>query len=990
LTLEGPNGVKRDLGSAALDSFGAFSRAILLDKNQAPGLYAVHARAANGEELAGSLRVGEFNPSNFIEGTEPPVAAPTAAKIDAKTGADLNRNAAALTVQLDKVTYRPGETARFVVQSPFPQAELTLAVVRHGILLKKTLLVTGFSPQISFTVTPDMAPNAAAEALLVRRGPPASQHDAPQASAASARIGFASFNVALDSKYLKIALAPEHDRIEPSGMQSVRVRVTDSAGRGVRAEAAAAVVNDAVLLADGYRFPDITKIVYADQPISTRFADNRDAAAFTTPIRPSEKGGGGLESAAAGTSVRASFKPIAFYDASIKTDASGNATVRFKVPDELTGWHVLATAFTQDARFGSAEATFLSTKPLATSALLPRFARPGDTFLGGVSVTNTRKLAGKVGISGVLGGDIAFVDKDNGTLSTTIFTAPIEEPTQAFLFPMVATGTKTGNAQFTTILGDARDAFIEPLAIRTSEVTTSTTETGVTNGKAAIPLTVDPRTPDNIGGLDVTLSSTLLPDAQEVVRAMSADEMPFATDIASRVSVAADAIVLDRRYKQQSELPVLQAMLSVNLEALRSLRRDDGAYALWPEAPDSDISSTASCAASLARARAAGASVDADIAKVRSFLLSRLNDPSREGGGTQEPRKSEIRLDALATLGILGDVRDDYLAQIYAQRKAFSLHDQVELARHLLKVSAWHARGTSLRDKLFERIENTGEGRNGGQAQAAALVIESHTRGEDADRAFRALLDLRNNGLWANPFDNARAMDALVAYAALQSVPPAFNATAQMPGQIAHARFHGYENETLSVHIPLAKLPRGNSAVIVSKTGAGALHYVVAYRHGVLGELPGVYGGIRLERIVRSAGDEKELARFGLSAPAGPLKLDANRVFEIEDRITTDHPIDQLVLNDPLPAGFEAANGASGNLTRAFDPGVDQGHIDYRRMYRDRVIAFARHLDAGVYAVRYLVRSATSGTFAWPGAQAHPENSPEDFGRSAAGMLVIR
>lgn len=995
LTLEGPNGAERDLGSASLDSFGAFSYAIALEKNQAPGLYTVHARAADGEELYGTLRVGEFNPSNFIEGGQEPVVVPTAANIDASAAAgDLGRTPTALPIQLDKATYRPGETAHVTVQSPYPQAELLLAVVRHGILLKKTVLVTGFAPQITFTVTSEMTPDAAAEAVLVRRGPPASDHDVPQVTAGLARIGFASFNVLLDTKYLKVALTPEHDRIEPSGMQSVRVHVTDVAGRGVRAEAAAAVVNDAVLQMNGYRFPDITKIVYAEQPISTRFADNRDAPALMAPMLPSEKGfgyRGGFEAAAAGSNMHAPFKPIAFYDAALRTDASGNATVRFKLPDELAAWHVLATAFTQDARFGNAEATFLSTKPLATSALLPQFVRPGDMFLGGVSVTNTRKIAGKVGISGVLGGDIAFVDRDNRTLSTTIFTAPMEQPTQAFLFPMVATGTKMGNAQFTTILGDERDAFVEPLTMRTSDVTTSTAETGATNEKAVIPLTVDPRTPEDIGGLDVTLASTPLPDGQEVVRAMSENEMPFATDIAGRVSVAADAIELDRRYKQKSDIPALQSMLSENLEALRALQLEDGAYALWPGASVSDLSSTAFCAASLVRARAAGANLDVDISRVRSFLLSRLNDPSRESLGNQEPWRSEIRLDALATLGILGDVRDDHLAQIYAQRKNFSFYDQVELARHLLRMPAWYARGTSLRDELFEHVDSTGETRNAGQAQLAALLVESHTRGEDADRAFRALLDLRNNGVWGNPSDNARAMDALVAYAALAPVPPAFNATAQMPGQVVHARFHGYENEIFSVHIPSAKLPRGNSSVTVSKTGApGALHYVVAYRHGVLGALPGAYEGIRLERILRSEGDEKELARFGLAAPVGSLALDAGRVFEIEDRITTDHPIDQVVLNDPLPAGFEAANEVSPSSMRAFEPGVDQGHIDYRRMYRDRVIAFARHLEAGVYVVRYLVRSATPGTFAWPGVQAHPEDSPEDFGRSGAGTLIIR
>ena len=102
-------------------------------------------------------------------------------------------------------------------------------------------------------------------------------------------------------------------------------------------------------------------------------------------------------------------------------------------------------------------------------------------------------------------------------------------------------------------------------------------------------------------------------------------------------------------------------------------------------------------------ARAAGANADADISKVRSFLLSRLNDPSPQPGGDREPQSSEIRLEALETLGILGDLRDDHLTDIYAHHKSFSFYEQIELARLLLKLSTWHAQGTVLRNALLSR-----------------------------------------------------------------------------------------------------------------------------------------------------------------------------------------------------------------------------------------------------------------------------------------------
>ena len=52
------------------------------------------------------------------------------------------------------------------------------------------------------------------------------------------------------------------------------------------------VVNDAILQLTGYRPPDLVATIFADQPISTRFADNRASVVLTTATPPSEKGWG--------------------------------------------------------------------------------------------------------------------------------------------------------------------------------------------------------------------------------------------------------------------------------------------------------------------------------------------------------------------------------------------------------------------------------------------------------------------------------------------------------------------------------------------------------------------------------------------------------------------------------------------------------------------------------------------------------------------------
>jgi alpha-2-macroglobulin len=113
-------------------------------------------------------------------------------------------------------------------------------------------------------------------------------------------------------------------------------------------------------------------------------------------------------------------------------------------------------------------------------------------------------------------------------------------------------------------------------------------------------------------------------------------------------------------------------------------------------------------------------------------------------------------------------------------------------------------------------------------------------------------------------------------------------------------------------------------------------------------------------------------------------------VLDIEVEVITDHPIDHLVINDPLPAGLEAIDTKFQTATPYFKTPTDSWEISYQIIYRDRVMAYGNHLEAGVYTLHYLVRSVTPGTFGYPGTEAQLQYAPEEFGRSTATTLEIR
>jgi hypothetical protein len=95
-------------------------------------------------------------------------------------------------------------------------------------------------------------------------------------------------------------------------------------------------------------------------------------------------------------------------------------------------------------------------------------------------------------------------------------------------------------------------------------------------------------------------------------------------------------------------------------------------------------------------------------------------------------------------------------------------------------------------------------------------------------------------------------------------------------------------------------------------------------------------------------------------------------------------------MTDHLPAGFEAIDTRFQTSTQYFQPLNESWQIDYQTLYRDRITAYSDRLEAGVYNLHYLVRAVTPGTFSWPGAEAHLQYAPEEFGRSTAAQLRIR
>jgi alpha-2-macroglobulin len=899
-----------------------------------------------------------------------------------------------LELTLDKATYKPGETATVLLQSPYPEAEVYFAVVRHNVLYETVTQVKGGAPQIQFQVTPEMLPNAAVEAVLVRQGKPLAEADNVENLV---KIGFAPFKTDLADRYLKVETQLT-ESLPPGSEQTVNLQIKDAQGKPTRGQLTVMAVNEAVLQLSGYRLPDLVKTVYAEQMISTRVADNRPQVVLQPQTSPLDKGwgyGGGLSAGTANTRMRTDFKPVAHY-AAVLTNAAGQATVKFKLPDDLTTWRVMSMATDGDLHFGNGDKTFTTTKPLITNALLPQFARPGDRLNIGLSVTNNTGQSGNLAVQGNLTGGLQMADNKTATLQTNVATG-----TQAYRFPVVANAN--GQVKFMTKLNDATDAFDLPLAVKPLELMEQAITSGTTTNQVKIPVNIDPQVA--AGGLEISLASTLIPAiAAPAQQVFDETDWPFLEPAASQLTIAANLQFLSRKFGQTlaNFNPTQQANQA--LERLQKLQQPDGGFVSYPGQKASDPLVTPLAAQALAQAKLAGWPIEANrLASLTAYLQKILADPGKYDYCRTIDCKNQVRLATLIALAELGDRRNDFLADLYAQRQTFDPVTQIKLARYLTKFPDWQKEAKTLTDQIQKSIYETGRNATinlppdwrwlnsttAMQAQALQLLIEQKAKPEVLDRLVQGLLAQRRNGTWQTSYDNAEALRALVTYANLQPTPPNFKATAQLANKtLATANFQGYQKPQVEVKIPIADVPKNRHDLVLKKSGSGVLHYLVAYRYRLQGHQPGRLNGLRVTRVMRPANQEKVLYKAALFAPE-PLTVPVGQVYDVGLEVITDHAVDHVLITDPLPAGFEAVDQSFQTATPYFQAQGDSWQLGYRRMYHDRVVAFSDRLAPGVYTLHYLVRSITPGTFTWPGAEAHLQYAPEEFGRSASSTLIV-
>ena len=411
-----------------------------------------------------------------------------------------------LELKAQPAELKPGQTARILIQNPFPKATALITVERSGVRRVLVRRVEGPAPMVEIPISRQDAPNVFVGVLLVRgrvgeAGPRGLDLAKPQV-----RIGYAALKVRDPQAGLKVKVTTDGEEKKPGETVRAEIQVQDAQGKAAQTQVTFLAVDERVLTAArGQNSYDLTETFYRERPLTLINADSRTQVVGQRHFgaKGDDAGGGG----GLGDALRREFHPAVYWLAQAETDENGRMQASFKLPDSLTAYRLVAIAADKGGNFGMGRSEVRASRSLQILSALPRFAVKGDKFQARVVVQNLGKEAGVVDVQAQCQGLIL-----TGPARQSLKLAPGQS--QSIGFAVEAGVTGQGVFTVRAVMGKEKDAaqFTLPVLPQVEMVTSAAAGSlhpAQGNDLAKVPLMLPADAQDVRGSLKIGVSPSL-------------------------------------------------------------------------------------------------------------------------------------------------------------------------------------------------------------------------------------------------------------------------------------------------------------------------------------------------------------------------------------------------------------------------------------------------------------------------------------------------
>ncbi|MBI9051723.1 MAG: hypothetical protein JEZ00_20035 [Anaerolineaceae bacterium] len=966
-----------------------------------------------------------------------------------------------VTLIPDKDDYQPGDTAEILVQSPFGTASGLMTVARNGILYTESFEITEDTIILEIPIEEGLYPNLNVQVDLVGSAV-RTDESGNEITDVEPRPAYASGTISLSipptKRELTVEAVPQDEEMEPGGDTKVDVKVVDASGEPVaNTEVALVVVDESILALTNYQITDPMSIFYANRyadlsvyysrshillvDVQNLVAENQQKSLNTRDaiggiLAPMATGAEMEESvmmemaaeepamdmdsamAVEGSStqaiaIRSDFNPLANFSPTVTTDARGEATVRVKLPDNLTRYRVIAIAVDDSGtKFGTAESSITARLPLMVRPSAPRFLNFGDEFELPIVLQNQTDDDLSVQVA-LRTANLSLTDYEG--LQVTI---PANDRIE-IRFPSKADMAGTASFQIAAVSGRFSDAATIDLPVYTPATTEAFATYGVIDSGSIIqPLASPEDVFPQYGGLEINTSSTALQALTDAVMYLVKYPYNCSEQVSSRIlGIAALRDVLTAFEAEGLPSPEeMEASVAIDIKRLQGMQNWDGGFPTWKRSDPSIPFNTIHVAHALQRAEMKGFDVPQSMQD--SVLDYLVNIESHYPSWYSESTRKNLSSYAIYVRALMGDV-DGYKAQSLVDQyglDTFNLSSVGWLYQVFLQADGFTETLNEIRTLIANRVVETPSAANftTNYDEQSYLLLESDRRTDailldamimdnpDSDlipKIVTGLLAHRKAGRWGNTQENVFVLLALDNYFnTYESETPDFVARMWLGETYAGSHtYQGYSTERQETLIPMQYLVEGDDIkdLIISKEGVGRLYYRMGLRYAPTDlEMPPIDMGFVVDRQYEAVDDPEDVYQNS----DGVWHIKAGAEVRVRITLTADNRRYHVALADPLPAGLEIVNPdlavSSSDSETIADPSYRSywwwgPWYEHQNMRDERAEAFTSLLWEGTYQYSYLTRATTPGRFVAPPTKAEEMYTPEVFGRSASSIVVI-
>ena len=871
--------------------------------------------------------------------------------------ADTSDSPDTLELSLDKPAYKPGDTAMLRVV-PRAAGTALITVLSNRLVAMQAVEVTEGENLIPLTVTDEWGTGVYVTASVLRPMDVAAGRNPARALG----LTHAAIDPGARALTATVEMAAE---VAPRGPLPIAVKV-DGVEAGDTAYVTIAAVDVGILNLTGFAAPDPKDHFFGQRKLGVGIRDIYGRLIDGMNGAKGEVRSGGD----AGAQARLAAPPpteelVAYFEGPLQVGADGYARTSFDLPSFNGTVKVMAVVWSKKG-VGQATADVLVRDPVVVTASLPRFMSPGDQSRLLLEIVHATGPSGRMGLDVSSNGlTLGAVPSgfDLGDKARAVFAVPVTANSVGIQTIDVALTTPDGKVLKKTLTIPVQ--INDPAVVRVSRLDLKKGQSftfdenvfaGLVAGSAKATMAVGPIARLNTPGVLAALDAYPYGCAEQITS--KALPLLYFDEVAAAMNLpGADNIKL---------------RIDQSIVELLSNQGSNGAFGLWGPSNGGDMWLDTFVTDFLSRAKSRGYTVpDKAFRSALDNLRNQVNYyPDFDKGG--EPLAYALMVLAREGAAAVGDLRyysdvkgDAFatptaMAQLGAALASYGDQPRADAMFRRAGVALETLKGPDL-----EQIFRADYGTNFRDAAAVlTLAVESGSNAIDREALTDRIATTRGlstqEASWlllaANALIDGKGADGITIDGAAATGPlvQVLDANATTPVVVKNASNSDTTITVTTFGVPSEAESAGGTGYAISRS-----YYTMDGKAMTPNEQETVKVGTRMIAVL-------EVTPFGRGEA-------------------------RLMINDPLPAGFEIDNPnliASGSVPGMADLGLEYevAHSEFRQ---DRFLTAIDRYDNATFRLAYVVRAVSPGTFHQPAASVEDMYRPDLTGRTGTNIITI-